>query len=230
MNIKPMLARLESSIGRDDLSDRILLLPGTKNRVIEEPESVGTVTLAVGYNGSANSHAALDLTLLIAHQTRLATSKQVAVKVVYVIDESESSDRPNTFNSYQTERMLSEFLATTATNSATSVLTQTKINPLATLENSSIESPVWENNSFAQAERILWQARYLVEEWRDSFAAHLRIGEVATELRSVVELEAANLLVLGCFSPNHSIVEKLGDNVPCPVLGIPHFMDESSPN
>ncbi len=222
MNIKPMLARLQTTIGRDDLSEQMLLLTGAKNPVFEEAESAKPITLVVGYNGSSNSHAALDITLLIAHQTRLATSKQVVVKVVCVVDRNEGWEFPDHFNTSTFEKMRSELLTASTSNSATSVLTRSKISAVATAPTLKAKSACSIEDSLLQAETILWQARYLVEEWRDSFAAHLRIGDLAKELREVVQLESADLLVLGCYANKHPIIRKLGANFPCPVLGIPH--------
>lgn len=222
MNIKPMLARLQTTIGRDDLSEQMLLLTGAKNPVFEDAESAKPITLVVGYNGSSNSHAALDITLLIAHQTRLATSKQVVVKVVCVVDANEGWELPDSFGTSTFEKLRSELLATPTSKSATSVLTESKINAIATIPTFNAKSTCSIEDSLLQAETVLWQARYLVEEWRDSFAAHLRIGDVATEIKKVVQLESADLLVLGCYSNQHPIIRNLGDNFPCTVLGIPH--------
>ena len=85
MNIKPILARLQNAIGSQELIERMVLLPEplTSN---EHNKSKKTVNLVVGYNSSSSSQSALDLALLIAHQTRLATHKQVTVHVVYVLN------------------------------------------------------------------------------------------------------------------------------------------------
>ena len=223
VKIKPILARLESSMERYDLCEKMVLLPGTKASQIEN-QAAKTINLVVGYNGSPNSHAALDITLLIAHQTRLATSKQVKVQVVYVIAQATSSadlDANSNLINWMPLKMAS--LATSRL--ATSVLTQPKNYALATLQLDRLQTTFCQNNPFDKAEYILWQARYLVEEWRDNFTAHLRFGCTATELKKVVESEAADILFLGCNSVHHPLVQKLGSDFPTPVLGIPAFID-----
>lgn len=164
MQIKPMLARLQSALGRDDLMEQMVLLPEPKQRSVKAklPEMTN---LVVGYSGSPNSQTALDITLWIAHQTRLATQRQVVVHVVYV-------------DSYP----------------------------------------------FQQADRILWQARCLADEWRGSLKAHLRVGALAAELKTVVAAESADLLLLGCRAADHPVVQQLAFDSSCPVLGIPSLV------
>lgn len=232
MNIKSILVRLQSSMGRDDLIEQMVLLPGKQTSLSGADESSKSVNLLVGYNGSPGSHAALDIALLIAHQTRLATSKQVTVQVVYVIEQNQSSDRSDAFGDYTIDWMPLEFSSASASRTATSVLTETKLDALvarsqmALVEPYPIEATFSRNNSFEQADSILWQARCLFEEWRDSFAAHLRFGSIATELKQVVESEAVDILFLGFNSPSHPIIQKLGANLPCSVLGIPDCVDD----
>lgn len=223
MNIKSMLMRLQSSLGRDDLCDRIVLLPQPIKTVNTADESSNSLTLVVGYNGSPKSHAALDVSLLIAHQTRLATSKQVTVQVVYVIEQNQSNERPGVFSQSSNDVMSLEFLSTSASKYGPPVLTQTKLK--TSIDSCSLKENSSEYHSFEKADRILWQARCLVEEWKDAFAAHIRFGSVATELRKVVELKSADILLLGCKSSDEPIVQKLGWNFPCAVLGIPDTVD-----
>jgi nucleotide-binding universal stress UspA family protein len=78
-----MLARLEQALGCADLTKQMVLIPGQSSVRKDPPEAIN---LVVGYNDSPHSHTALDLTLWIAHQTRLATRRTVRVQVVYVVD------------------------------------------------------------------------------------------------------------------------------------------------
>ena len=233
MNIKPMLVRLEGAMNRNDLMEQMVLLPEPASAAAKWANSTKSVNLVVGYNASPSSQTALDLTMWIAHQTRLATQKQVTVQVVYVIDEVENSKFSDVFNladvthSSSPSRPSGFPKALASTKSATSVLTKPKQQALAVAqERKSVKrcnSKATGNRSdrFEQADYILWQARCLAEEWRGSFKAHLRFGDVAAELRNVVQSEAATLLFLGCNSVNHPIVHKLGSNFPCSVLGVP---------
>lgn len=163
MKIKPMLLRLQAALGYDDSAQPAILSSGNQGIDTDYSETSETINLVVGYNGSPNSLTALDLTLWIAYQTRLATQRAVMVHVVYVIQGKE----------------------------------------------------------FEQADRVLYQARYLAEEWRGSLTTHLQFGSVADGIREVVRAENAELLLLGCRSQRHALVKRLGDNLPCPVLGIP---------
>ena len=181
MNIKSMLVRLEGALDRNDLMEQMVLLPEPASAAAKWAKSTTSVNLVVGYNASPSSQTALDLTMWIAHQTRLVTQKQVTVHVVYVVDEYQNRSCCANFTSHVYER----------------------------------------------ADRILWQAGCLAEEWRSSFKAHLRVGDVATELRSVVESEAATLLFLGCTRVTHPIIQQLGSNFPCSVLGIPQELGVS---
>ena len=80
--------------------------------------------------------------------------------------------------------------------------------------------------SIKEADRIIWQAKTLAEEWQGSFKSHLRFGNIAKELKKVVQLESADILFLGCQSSNHPMITTLGKNFPCVVLGIPHSINE----
>ena len=158
-----MLVRLQNALGRDGLPQPVVLHPGKKFFEADWGQPSETINLVVGYSGSPNSLTALDLTLCMAHQTRLATQRPVMVHVVYVI----------------------------------------------------------EGKQFDQADRVLYQARHLAEEWRGSLTTHLQFGRTAAGLKEVVLAEKADLLVLGCHSEKHALVKKLASALPCPVLGIP---------
>jgi nucleotide-binding universal stress UspA family protein len=203
VNILSMLIRLQTVLERSDLADRMVLLPQMPWHLLNpQPET----NLIVGYDNSARSQMALDLTLWIAHQTRLATSKSVTVQVVYVADEPMAKPA-------------------LASNRAKNAIAKTASLPgrqrggVAELEPRSVMTS--RADQFEQADRILWQARCLADEWRGSLKTHLRFGDVAEELRHVADAESASLLVLGCESVEHPLVRRLGKRFPCPVLGLP---------
>lgn len=227
MNLKPILVRLQNAIARDDLIEQMVLISAPETPFSTQAQSAKSVNLIVGYNSSPNSHTALDIALLIAHQTRLATKAQVTVQVVYVIEENQSSHGAEVLQK-------EEFASQRATEQNpppcsasfslrefdTGVITQTKIQANAAYSQEMLV------DRFAQAESILRQASCLAAEWKSSFKAHLRFGCIAKELRKVVASETADLLLLGCNSVNHPIVQQLGSNFPCSVLGIPTFVNE----
>lgn len=234
MNLKTMLARFESALGYQNLAEEMVLLPEPKvplSKKTPSPKPAKTVNFIVGYNSSPKSQIALDITLWMAHQTRLVTTKEVTVQVVYVIDEApkgygEDTCKVAVGNALAAKPKVSDLEEAFALNCAAPAIALSTEIPSISQEKSWIEPPDFraifaQNNEYEVADKLLWQARCLAEEWRGLFKAHLRIGRVATELRNVVELEAANLLFLGCGSDNHRLVRELGNNFPCCVLGIP---------
>ncbi|MDZ8108426.1 MAG: universal stress protein [Nostoc sp. DedQUE12a] len=206
-----MLARLQSAIGRDDLIEQMVLLPEPKNQFSQQCAAANSVNLIVAYDASPNSHTALDLAFWIAHQTRLATNTEVTVQAVYVLEDNESSHYPNILN-FPIQQPSLECQISEISKSPTLVLTQPKFHTAIT--------------PLQEADRILWQARSLAEEWQGCFKSHLRFGCVSTELKKVVELEAADILFVGCKSVNHPMIEALDSDFPCAVLGIPSCIDE----
>ncbi|MEH2171871.1 universal stress protein [Nostoc sp.] len=203
-----MLARLQSATGRDDLIEQMVLLPEPNKPFSQKAKAVN---LIVAYDASPNSHTALDIAFWIAHQTRLATNTEVTVQAVYVVEENQSNQYPNIL-SFPQQQFSLECELSEVSKSVTQVLTQPKLQTaIAPLQ---------------QADIILWQARSLAEEWQGSFKSHLRFGCISTELSKVVESEAADILFLGCNSVDHPMIEALGSNFPCAVLGIPSCIDE----
>ncbi|ODH00686.1 universal stress family protein [Nostoc sp. KVJ20] len=206
-----MLARLQSATGRDDLIEQMVLLPEPKKPFYNKAQSSKAVNLIVAYDGSPKSHTALDVAFWIAHQTRLATNVEVTVQAVYVLEDNQSSQYPNILSFPQQQPSL-ECQVSEVSKSVTLVLTQPKLQTVVT--------------PLQQADIILWQARSLAEEWQGCFKSHLRFGCISTELAKVVEAENADILFLGCNSVNHPMIEALGSNFPCAVLGIPSCIDE----
>lgn len=215
-----MLVRLQGTLGRTDLVNEMVLLPQAKtmsNLVL--PNDV--VNLVVGYSNSPRSQTALDITLWIAHQTRLATGKQVTVQVVYVADNGIMKRIP-VFDATVKQRGVRHRKANKGkAEGANHRVSRTAVAEVS--EGTQVETAQFGMaDLFEQADRILWNARCLAEEWRGSLKTHLRFGTVAKELKEVVESEKASLLILGCESFDHPLIQQLDDPFPCPVLGIPH--------
>ena len=214
-----MLVRLQSTIGRDDLIEQMVLLPEPKKTFSRKASTAKPVNLIVAYDASPKSHTALDIAFWIAHQTRLATNTPVTVQAVYVVADKHKSQYSDIF-SFTRHITPLECPASNVSKSVTPVLTQPKLQAIA---------PHLQEKSLAviqQADKILWQARSLAEEWQGSFKSHLRFGSVAAELKKVVELETADILFIGCRSVNHPIIQALGSDFPCAVLGIPTCIEE----
>jgi len=204
VKVKSMLARLQGALLQPGLAEQMLLLsePETSTLLHSQPQSQEGINLMVGYTGSPRSQTALDLTFWMAHQTRLATQKPVTVHVVYVVDEAVASGRSSR-SAFQRRNTVAPVSHNSleAKRSSTATLTRPEA-------------------SFEQADRILWQARCLAEEWRGSLNTHLRIGNCAEQLRQVAIAESANVLVLGCHSTDHPLISQWAE-FPCAVLGIP---------
>lgn len=225
-----MLARLQMTLDRTDLTERLILSePRTRSLQsaslqIPTLQSTGLsveagYTLVVGYSGSLRSQAALDLTLCLAHQTRLATGKPVTVQVVYVVEEEAEAPlyAPTTLASVVPEPVGRRNRA------RMSVLAMPAPRKTVTQEAHDRAS------QFEQADRILWQARCLADEWRGSLKTHLRFGSVAEQLAQVVEAENASLLILGCESCRLPLIHQIvRQNLPCTILGIPPIADDDN--
>ncbi|NJP08204.1 MAG: universal stress protein [Leptolyngbyaceae cyanobacterium RU_5_1] len=236
-----MLTRLENALGSSALTKQMVLL--SKSRSPYSTSSSENISLVVGYNGSPCSQTALDLTLWIAHQTRLATRKSVTVQVVYVIDLTEvratsqcqnrqfgftlpfldtAIDLDSRAGIHPLEE-LSEPVKQIACGSASGRTgAGWLVAELPEPTQSTYRSPNWQLQQFEQADQILWQARHLANEWRGSLKTHLRFGSIAEELCAVAEAESATVLLLGCRSADHPLVRSLESTISCPVLGIPY--------
>ncbi len=255
MNILSMLVRLEDALGRTNLSKQMVLLSPlspeegdldsepSPSRNLEAGTNVRKsreINLVVGYNGSPSSQTALDLTLWIAHQTRLATRHRVTVQVVYVVDLEEhyvqalpAPTAPDTVPAalgwFGDQAGMAQGMAQgltfhdrTRRSGRTAAIGAVAELP-ALMEMASGDIP--QIDQFDYADRVLWQARQMADEWRGSLKTHLRFGNVAQELRRVVNAEAASVLLLGCTSAENRVVEQLGLAFPCTVLGIPPTLD-----
>lgn len=223
-----MLARLQMTLDRTDLTERLILSePRThslQSAALQIPtlQSTGLsveqgYTLVVGYSGSLRSQAALDLTLCLAHQTRLATGKPVTVQVVYVVEEE--AEAP----------LYAPAALVPAVSEPVGRRNRTRTSVLAMpVSRKTVTQEAHDRASqFEQADRILWQARCLADEWRGSLKTHLRFGSVAEQLAQVVEAENASLLILGCESCRLPLIHQIvRQNLSCTVLGIPPIAED----
>jgi nucleotide-binding universal stress UspA family protein len=264
MNILSTLVRLEDALGRTNLSKQMVLLtpisPEEESPVEGSPaegktnsgdrrlgarlgqaremprEITREINLVVGYNGSPNSQTALDLTLWIAHQTRLATRHQVTVQVVYVVDleKQYAQEAAPLVDLLDVVPAALEWLGDRPMESIQQEFQRTERQPgRAVVSGAVAELPaaqvatgqIPQIDQFDYADRVLWQARQMADEWRGSLKTHLRFGNVAQELRRVVNAESASVLLLGCTSAENRVVEELGLAFPCTVLGIPPAQD-----
>uniref|UniRef100_A0A832H1C9 Universal stress protein n=1 Tax=Oscillatoriales cyanobacterium SpSt-402 TaxID=2282168 RepID=A0A832H1C9_9CYAN len=229
-----MLTRLEHALNSPGLAKQMVLR--SKEPSVFQPPA-DDINLVVGYNGSTHSQTALDLTLWIAHQTRLATQKMVTVQVIYVVELESTYPAPQdglpelclpSLDIYSdgfeiwagrsnldscTERLTSNGTCQTGLVAIADCPDKTRVS----LEQSSDR----QIQQFEKADRILWQARHLADEWRGSLETHLRFGCVAEELKIVSQQVSTTALLLGCSSAKHPTVQALGGNLPFPVLGIP---------
>lgn len=235
MKIKSTLVRLQNALGWNNLADQIVLSEGLElERKMGDRPGAETMNVLIGYNGSANSQVALDLALWIAHQTRMASQTKVLVHVVYIVDRR----KPPSYT-YPTVVESERTALRTALRQASGLpifsLNRRVTDP--TIPNKPVEacltvcqvqpkpSPATQN-LLDQADCILWQARCLAEEWRGSLEAHLRFGPYPDELLTIAREVKADLIVVGCSSPEHDLVRQLAPQAPCPIWGIPHQLEE----
>ncbi len=222
MNILSMLARLQDALGCADLTKQMVLVPPPS----AELRAAKEINLIVGYNGSPHSQTALDLTLWIAHQTRLATGKQVTVQVVYVLETENVCLPVPAVPLHLAVRGSDELAYAGAIDSVYRPgMGHRFSSAVAELPS---KASTYQLDQFDQADLILWQARHMADEWRGSLKTHLRFGQVATELRRVAQAESAALLLLGCDSAAHPLVQQLKEGFPCAILGTPPTMSTGS--
>jgi nucleotide-binding universal stress UspA family protein len=232
MNIKATLARLGTTMADCRAArDLLLLLPSsnltTADRIAEPAclTDSDTINIVVGYSGSQNSQIALDLTLLIAYQTRLATRKRVVVQTVYVLE-----------GIYHTQKQVFSAAVSSSSNSiaasrrgnewgaaATTAILPERRSRRHTVN--CVDARAAQLQCFEEADQVLWQARTFATEWRGSLNTHLRFGSPAAELNAVAQQEHADVIVLGCQSAEHPLIEQLKISAYCPVIGIPASPD-----
>jgi nucleotide-binding universal stress UspA family protein len=223
MNIKATLARLSSSLPESCSARDLLLLcaPDHGTEVRTDVEDV--INIVVGYNGSRNSQAALDLTLLMAYQTRLATRKRVVVQAVYVLEgiyplQKQALSPVSTAVSWSLREQRAMEQSAALVPMAT-VLERRSQSRRSTVN--CVDVRAAQIQHFEEADQVLWQARNFATEWRGSLNTHLRFGSPALELSQVAEQEQAHLMIVGCRSAEHPLVEQLKAHYRCPVVGIP---------
>ncbi|MFM6116702.1 MAG: universal stress protein, partial [Sphaerospermopsis kisseleviana] len=158
MKIKPMLARLQSAMGRDDLIEEMVLLPEDQKCFSERVSEAKSVNLIVGYNGSPESHTALDIAFWICHQTSLASNTQVTVQAVYVVEENVNYQLVDILKLCDYQPSLEPEL-NNLSKPVNFLLTQ----PKATSILPHLEREF--RTSLKEADKILWQAKTLAEEW-----------------------------------------------------------------
>lgn len=223
MNIKATLARLGSTMADSHAARDLLLLSGSQADLVTQSSDAAnaidsnTINIVVGYSGSQKSQIALDLTLLIAYQTRLATRKQVVVQTVYVLE-----------GIYHTQKQV---FAAAVGNSSAHVWRASEGSGVAAATVSErrsrrhtvncIDVRAAQIQCFEEADQVLWQARTFATEWRGSLNTHLRFGSPAVELSKVAQQEEAKVMILGCSSVDHVLVQQLKDMCDCPIIGIP---------
>lgn len=219
MNIKTVLARLHSALDLDARMDHLLLLPRLIDSNPSKTETPPAAALIVGYDGSANSQAALDLAFCVAHQMQLATQQQVMIHVVYVV----TCEASTLSSGKLTQARRTKQAKTKIKSKALRLQAKTRGDAVTPCGTVTLSRSDVDNRSLEEIDRVLWQARCLAEEWRGSFTTHLRFGDIATELEAFAVEENAALLFLGCHSASHPLVQQLKGKISCSVIGIPQF-------
>jgi nucleotide-binding universal stress UspA family protein len=225
MNIKATLARLSSSLPEGCSVRDLLLLCAPEHATEVCTEVKDVINIVVGYNGSQKSQAALDLTLLMAYQTRLATRKRVVVQAVYVLEGMyplQKQSLPTSTISTAVSLSLREQRAmeqSAALASTATVLERRSQSRRSTVN--CVDVRAAQIQHFEEADQVLWHARNFATEWRGSLNTHLRFGSPAIELSQVAEQEQAHLMIIGCRSAEHPLVEQLKAHYRCPIVGIP---------
>lgn len=189
--------------------------------------------IVIGYNGSPNSQTALDFALWMAHQTRLVTNQQVIVHVVYVLEGaispsavgSRAAGNPLPLHTAFQNGGVKRFPNSAVAMKSSSPQRMANPNCVVQLEPPSVSPLV---NSLEQADRILWQARCMADEWRGSLEAHLRFGSLGMELRHVVQSVKADVLFVGCSAEEHPLIQQLIQGCSCPILGIPTELESQT--